>query len=39
VIYYWAERLSMDPEHVRKAVASDKRQLEEQKEDGVNLPG
>jgi amino acid transporter len=38
-IYYWAERMPMDVEHVHKAVASDERQLAEEQESDLNLPG
>jgi hypothetical protein len=36
-IFYWAERLPMDVEHVHQAVKADERQLEQEKD--LNLPG
>ena len=37
-IYYWAERLPMDVEHVHQAVKADQRQLASDQEK-LNVPG
>ena len=39
VIFYYAVGLAMEPEKVKNAVELEKRQLEEKKDQDLNLPG
>ena len=39
VIFYYAVGLAMEPDKVKNAIEMEKRQLEEQKDKDLNLPG